>query len=95
MHPNVSNGRIRLVYINEAHVSDEWPLNHLTVATRTDDERERFTRATSMRSDVDWLIDTSGLAQLLGAWPELLVVTVGGRMISRVRNVTDAHLDGI
>ena len=57
-HPNVTNGRIRPVYIDEAHVEGEWPLNHLTAPSRTDDASQRLERAVALRSDVDWLIDT-------------------------------------
>lgn len=87
-HPNVTNGRIQLVYIDEAHVAGEWPLNHLTATSRTEDPHERHERATGLRSDVNWLIDTCGLARVLGAWPELLVVISSGRITKRIRNVT-------
>lgn len=92
-HPNVTNGRIRLVYIDEAHVAGEWPLNHLTASDRTEDPHERLLRATALRSDVEWLIDTCGLARVLGAWPELFVTTSGGRITERTRNVTNETLN--
>ena len=94
-HPNVTNGCIQLVYIDEAHVAEEWPLNRVTAPRRTEDPHERHVRAMGLRSDVNWLIDTCGLARILGAWPELLVVISDSRITKRIRNVTHQTLHDI
>ena len=94
-HSNVSNGRVRVVYIDEAHVAGEWPLNSTTASSRTDDPQERLRRAHNLRSDIDWLIDVHSISQMLGAWPELFIITYGTRIVNRVRNVTTALLDSL
>lgn len=79
------------VYIREAH-TERWPLGNFTLNTATCHE-QCVERAKNLRSDISWLFDSNNLAASFGAWPEMLIILHGYRLIRMVRTNMIAELD--
>ena len=81
-HPLVGN-QVIPIYIKEAH-THEWPIRNFTQESTTEFD-EKLIRANSLRNDVEWLFDVNDVATLFGAWPEMLVVIYGYRIVQMER----------
>jgi thyroxine 5-deiodinase len=87
-----------IVYVMEAHGSDEWPLGLHRSSTRQHKTiDERLTAATgyraqvtdSLRTNVTWAIDTmhNDFYSCFGGWPEVhLIISATGTLLLRTES---------